>query len=79
MTITDDPCEACGAIAGEECNPLCLGVAAQADVNATTCPRCKRWAIGWPLKRGDRCSPKDWQVCIREPADILAKAGKASA
>ena len=31
MTITDQPCEACGAIAGEECNPLCLGVAAQAD------------------------------------------------
>jgi len=31
MTITDQPCEACGAIAGEECNPLCLGDAAHWD------------------------------------------------
>jgi hypothetical protein len=31
MTVMDQPCEACGAIAGEECNPLCVGVAAQKD------------------------------------------------
>jgi len=32
--ILSAPCDACGAIAGEECNPLCLGLAAQADVTA---------------------------------------------
>jgi len=35
MTDTKGPCGACGAIAGEECNPLCLGVAAQADAEHT--------------------------------------------
>lgn len=34
----------------------------------TTCDRCKRELRPWPLKRGDRCSPKDWAVCIRQPA-----------
>ena len=34
------------------------------------CPRCKREAVGWPLYRGDRCSPEYWVNCIREPEDI---------
>lgn len=38
------------------------------------CPRCHRKAVGWPLRRGDRCSPKDWAVCLREPAVILVAA-----
>lgn len=32
---------------------------------AEQCPRCKRPQNPWPLERGDRCSPKDWAVCIR--------------
>jgi hypothetical protein len=38
------------------------------------CPRCKRWTKGWLLMRGDgnRCSPKDWARCIREPEAIIA-------
>lgn len=38
------------------------------------CPRCKRPTSGWPIKRQDRCSPKDWGRCIRQPEDIMAKA-----
>lgn len=34
------------------------------------CPRCKREAVGWPLERGDRCSPPKWAKCIREPYNI---------
>ncbi len=34
------------------------------------CPRCKRPAVGWPLRRGDRCSPKDWANCIRRPEAV---------
>src|SRR3990167_2995857 len=37
------------------------------------CPRCQREAVGWPLKRSDRCSPKTWAMCIREPAVIAAE------
>ena len=37
-----------------------------------TCPRCKRRAVGWPVLRGDRCSPRDWVDCIRDPGMILA-------
>ena len=36
-----------------------------------TCPRCKREAVGWPLKRPDICSPKGWAYCIRDPEDII--------
>lgn len=39
---------------------------------ATPCPRCDREAVGWPLERGDRCSPRDWVYCIRQPELILA-------
>lgn len=31
------------------------------------CPRCNRIAVGWILERGDRCSPREWARCIREP------------
>lgn len=31
------------------------------------CPRCKRTTSGWLLARPDRCSPKDWVRCIRQP------------
>ena len=34
------------------------------------CPRCKREAVGWPLRRADVCSPRDWAVCIREPETV---------
>jgi hypothetical protein len=34
----------------------------------TTCPRCKRPAYGWPVKRPDTCSPKHWAHCIRNIA-----------
>lgn len=34
------------------------------------CPRCKREAVGWPLKRRDICSPKDWIYCLREPNTV---------
>jgi hypothetical protein len=37
------------------------------------CPRCGRQAVGWPLKRADVCSPKNWVDCIRNPEDIIAK------
>jgi hypothetical protein len=37
------------------------------------CPRCKREAVGWPLKRADVCSLKSWEVCIREPHEIERK------
>jgi hypothetical protein len=37
------------------------------------CPRCHRPAVGWPLERGDRCSPPDWANCIRDPATVLAQ------
>jgi len=39
------------------------------------CPRCKRLAVGWPLKRADICSPKYWRNCIREPESVLTKKG----
>lgn len=41
-----------------------------ADHGLVTCPRCKREARGWPLKRADLCSPKHWVYCIRDPWDI---------
>jgi len=30
-----------------------------------TCPRCKREVRPWSLRRGAKCSPKDWVYCIR--------------
>lgn len=39
-----------------------------------TCPRCDREARGWPLERADRCSPRDWVYCIRQPEAVLAGA-----
>lgn len=38
-----------------------------------TCPRCKREAYGWPLKRADVCAPKEWVHCLRNPETIIAK------
>lgn len=29
--ITDEPCDACGALAGEPCDPFCIGVAMYED------------------------------------------------
>jgi hypothetical protein len=40
------------------------------------CPRCKRKAVGWPLRRKDLCSPKHWANCIREPSRIIELAEK---
>lgn len=37
------------------------------------CPRCKREATGWPLRRADLCSPRDWVNCIRNPEAIITK------
>src|SRR5579872_4129670 len=37
------------------------------------CPRCKRPATGWLLKRSDVCSPSYWANCIRQPETILAE------
>jgi hypothetical protein len=38
------------------------------------CPRCKRVAVGWPLRRADVCAPKGWIHCLREPETIASKA-----
>ena len=38
------------------------------------CPRCKRQAKGWDLKRPDVCSPDYWVSCMREPQRVLAIA-----
>ena len=40
------------------------------------CPRCKREAVGWLLKRADVCSPKEWAHCLRELDAIAAKEAK---
>lgn len=45
-------------------------------MNGVTCPRCKRWTTGWPLKRADVCSPADWVDCIREPSVIVNQEAK---
>lgn len=37
------------------------------------CRRCHREAHGWPLNRGDRCSPRNWVHCIRDPYVVLAE------
>jgi hypothetical protein len=34
---------------------------------AMTCEKCKRECRPWPLRRPNRCSPKDWAMCIRWP------------
>ena len=34
------------------------------------CPRCNREAMGWHLRRPDRCSPQGWVFCLREPEVI---------
>jgi hypothetical protein len=44
-----------------------------APADVVICPRCGREAKGWPLKRGDRCSPSDWVSCIRDP-DLIRQA-----
>lgn len=41
-----------------------------------TCKRCKREAHGWPLDRGDRCSPKSWVHCLRDPLVVIAENAK---
>lgn len=46
---------------------------------STICPRCKRRAVGWPLKRGDKCSPKGWVACIREPEVVLKERRRLAA
>ena len=38
-----------------------------------TCARCARAARGWPLKRGDRCSPRGWVHCMRDPHVVMAE------
>jgi hypothetical protein len=37
----------------------------QAKETGSVCPHCKRITHGWPLKRPDKCAPKDWAYCIR--------------
>jgi hypothetical protein len=37
------------------------------------CPRCRKPALGWPLKLpGDRCRSKDAVACMRDPEVVLA-------
>ncbi len=43
------------------------------DHSTVECPRCKRPAVGWPLRRPDICSSKDWAHCIRNPETIIEK------
>ena len=42
--------------------------------NLIVCPRCNRMTNGWQLKRGngDRCAPKHYAMCVREPRNIRA-------
>ena len=41
--------------------------AAVARLKPRLCPKCQRKASGWPLYRGDKCSPAAWVNCIRHP------------
>jgi hypothetical protein len=50
--------------------------ASVAECGDVICPRCKRKAVGWPLKRADVCSPKDWADCLRHPSVILNRQAK---
>lgn len=34
------------------------------------CPRCGRVVTGWPIRRADVCSPKQWVHCIRSREDV---------
>jgi len=50
------------------------------------CPRCSRPALGWHLKRADRCNIPGAVYCMRDPQAILddiarraAKAGRKTA
>jgi hypothetical protein len=36
------------------------------------CPRCRKPAYGWPLKRGDRCNTPGAVHCMRDPETVLA-------
>jgi len=40
-------------------------------LGAPVCRRCQRVAVGWPLERGDRCSPRGWRNCLRDPWTVL--------
>ena len=42
------------------------------------CRRCGREAHGWPLERGDRCSPQGWAYCIRDPQVVRDEYPEAS-
>jgi hypothetical protein len=44
-----------------------------AQQQVPVCRRCKRVAVGWPLERGDRCSPRSWWRCIRDPEVVMAE------
>ena len=36
------------------------------------CPRCRKPAVGWPLRRGDRCGERGAVQCLRDPETVLA-------
>lgn len=46
---------------------------------APICPRCKRVATGWLLKRADVCSPKHYAQCMRQVADVEADIARRAA
>jgi hypothetical protein len=39
----------------------------KSDYRPRVCPRCRRIATGWPLRRPDICSPSSWVFCTRNP------------
>lgn len=47
-------------------------------LGAPVCKRCHRVAVGWPLDRGDRCSPRGWANCLRDPWVVLMENAVAS-
>ena len=49
---------------------------AQEAAQYPVCKRCKRHAVDWPVYRGDRCSPRDWWLCIRDPFTVAAENGQ---
>lgn len=36
------------------------------DKDLPKCSRCGRPRRPWTLPRGDKCSPEDWKICIRQ-------------
>jgi len=43
------------------------------------CPRCRKPACGWPLRRGDRCNERGAVYCLRDPEVVLADIARRDA